>query len=451
MRIPALLLSVPALAAALPAQDGAIAIRAGKAVLADGSTLENVTLVVQDGRIAVFGGADVEIPFDVLLHEWPAATIFPGFLEAQSSGGLDRPNENIPIAPFLDVKDSIDPVSFFFEDALRQGTVALGIMPGHDTVIGGRGRVVAPTGMTVEQMTLAENLGMKMAFGPKRGWSRSSQLAELREAVAGLDRSLRDHGQRLLDGEDVKSEKERLLTAEEKKKAKDEEEPWNRVAGVVRYGEDFPGKALIANLDLDDGQLGLLRILNGEERLWVWCPTATDVMHAKQWLEEKNLLADTVFVVSSAAWKAADLLAGAGLGVVIDGDPWHVERDPITWKEVRTFAPLKFHEAGIPFALGSDPGRVGPDRLGYQAALCVREGLPRAAALAAVAATPAKFWGLEARLGRFEPGADGTFLILDGDPLGAETHVLEAWIRGEKAYDRTQDKRLQRLLEGRDQ
>lgn len=435
--------------AALAAQDGSVAVRAGKAALPDGTVRENVTLVIQDGRVTALGGADQEVPFDVLLHEHPDAVIFPGFLEAHSSGGLDRPNENIPIAPFLDVRDSIDPVSFFFEDALRQGTVAIGVIPGNETVIGGRGRVLAPFGMTVEQMTLDPNMGMKLAFGPKRGWSRSSQLSELREAVAGLDRSLRDLGQQILDGDAVKSDKERLLSAEEKKGAKEEREGWSRMEGVVRYGPDFPGKAKISNLDLDDAQMGLVRILNGEERLWVWCPAATDVMHAKKWLEENSLLGSTVFVVTSAAWKAADLLAGAGIGVVLDGDPWHVERDPVTWKEVRTFAPAKFQEAGIPFALSSDPGRVGPDRLAYQAALCIREGLTREAALAAVTTTPAKLWGLERRLGSFEAGADGTYLLLDGDPLGAETHVLEAWIRGEKVYDRATDARLQRLLEGR--
>jgi imidazolonepropionase-like amidohydrolase len=450
MRPLALPLVLALAAAPLGAQDGSIAVRAGKAVLADGTVLENATLVVQHGVVTAFGAGEVEIPFDVLLQELPDATLFPGFFETHSSAGMDRPNENIPVAPFLDVRDSIDPVHFAFEDALRQGTLAIGVIPGNECVFGGRGRVVAPFGMTVEDMTLNPDMGVKMAFGPRRGWSRTSQQAEIRETLAGLDRALREMGQRLLDGKDAKADADRLLTEEERKKRKDEE-AWNRIESVVRYGDDFPGKKLISNLDLDDGQYALVRILNGEERLWVWAPTATDVATAKEWLEERKLLERTVFVVTSAAWKAADLLAGAGLGVVLDGDLWHVERDPVTWKEVRTFAPAKFHEAGVPFALSSDPGRVGPDRLGFQAALCLREGLPRAAAFAAVTATPARLWGMEARLGHFGSGADGTFLLLSGDPLAADAQVLEGWVRGVKIYDRATDKRLQRLLEGRQQ
>jgi imidazolonepropionase-like amidohydrolase len=450
MRQPFVFLSLFALTAPLAAQDGSIAVRVGKAALPDGSIVENATLIVQDGRVTAFGGAELEIPFDVLLKELPEAWLFPGFLEAHSSNGLDRPNENIPIAPFLDVRDSLDPSSFYFEDTLRQGTVAIGVIPGNDTVLGGRGRVVAPRGMTVEDMTLHAGMGSKLAIGARRGWSRSTQLAELREAIAGLESELRVLGQQLLDDQDAKADERRLLDAEQRKKVRDEEE-WNRMDGVVRFGEDFPGKAKISNLDLDDAQLALVRILNGEDRLWVWAPSATDVQAAKDWLTERKLLANAVFVVESGAWKAADLLTGAGLGLVLTGDPWHVERDPVSWKEVRTFAPLRFHEAGVPFALTSDARRVGPDRLSYQASLCMREGLPRAAALAAVSATPAKLWGMAERLGSFAPGADGTFVLLDGDPLGAQSLVLEVWIRGAQAYDRSTDERLQRLLEGRQQ
>lgn len=448
MRTPIAILSFIALCAPLAAQDGSIAVRAGKAVLPDGSVIENPTLIVQDGRITAFGGADLEIPFDVLLKELPEAWLFPGFLEAHTSNGLDRPNENIPIAPFLDVRDSLDPSSFFFEDSLRNGVTAMGVIPGNDTVLGGRGRVVAPSGMTVELMTVDAAMGSKLAIGPKRGWSRSTQLSELREAVAGLERDLRTLGQKLLDDADAEADAERLLSAEQRKKTRDESE-WNRVEGVVRFGDDFPGKAKIANLDLDDAQLALVRILNGEERLWVWTPAATDVALAKDWLAERGLLANTVFVIESAAWKAADLLAGAGHGVVLLGDLWHVERDPVSWKEVRTFAPAKLHEAGVAFALTTDPRRTGPDRLSYQAALCLREGLPREVALGAVASVPAQLWGLEGRLGGFEPGMDGSFVLMDGDPLGAQSLVLEVWLRGVMAYDRTTDERLQRLREGR--
>lgn len=191
----------------LIAQSGSIAVRAGKLMRADGSVINQGTLVVEGGRIVAMGDESVEVPFDVLLNEYPTAVIFPGFFEAHSNSGMDRANENVPMAPFLNVKDSIDPVSFYFEDELRGGTVGIGILPGNNTVVGGRGRVVAPYGMTIEQMTISDNLGMKMAIGPKSGWSRSSQLAELRQAIDKLNLDLRVLGEKLLYDDQVRADR----------------------------------------------------------------------------------------------------------------------------------------------------------------------------------------------------------------------------------------------------
>jgi len=450
MRTPALLLTTLLLSAPAFAQGGNIAVRAGKLMKADGSILENGTMVIENGRISAIsepGGAELEIPFDVLLNEYPNAVIFPGFYEAHADRGMDRSNENVPIAPFLDVKDSIDPVSFFFEDALRAGTVAIGIIPGNNTVIGGVGRIVAPSGMTIEQMTLDDGMGMKVAIGPKRGWSRSAQLAELRETFDALDRDLHLLGRKLLEAGATRADQKKAGAEEED--VLEDGDSWDSAGGVIRYGDDFPGKELISEEDLDDAQRGLVRLLNGEERLWVWAPTASDVMHANTWLTEHNLLANSILVITASAWKAADLLAEMGCPVVIDGDLWHLERDPVSWKEIKTFAPAKLHAAGIQFAISSVSGRMGPDRLAYQAALCVREGLPREVALAAVTTTPAHLWGLDSELGDFKENADGTFVVFDKDPLATDAHVLEVWIRGVKSYDRTEDQRLQRLEEGR--
>jgi imidazolonepropionase-like amidohydrolase len=424
-----------------------VAVRAGKLMKADGTVVENGTMVIRNGRISALGGADLEIPFDVLLQEYPDAVVFPGFHEAHAARGMDRANENVPVAPFLDVKDSIDPVAFFFEDQLRGGTVAIGVIPGNNTVIGGVGRIVAPAGMTVEQMTLDDGMGMKLAIGPKRGWSRSAQLAELRETFDKLDRDLRLVGRSLIEDDARRADREKA--GEEEEADEDDGDYWDSAQGFVRFGDDFPGKEMISEEDLDDAQRGLVRILNGDERLWVWAPTASDVMHADSWLRDHGLLENAVLVVRAGAWKAADLLAEMGRPVVIDGDLWHVERDPVSWKEIKTFAPVKLHAAGVTFAISSVPNRMGPDRLAYQAAMCVREGLPRSVALATVTTNPAMLWGLGDDLGEFQEDADGTFVVFDKDPLATDAHVLEVWIRGIKTYDRTQDQRLQRLEEGR--
>ena len=441
-------LALGLLAAPAVAQDGAVAVRAGKVITGPGQVIENGTVVVQNGRIVAVGGADLEVPFDVLLHEHPDAVLFAGFLEAHSSNGMDRPNENVPVAPFLDVADSIDPVSFFYENELRGGVTGIGIIPGNNTVIGGMGRVVAPHGMTVEHMSLGDGMGMKIAIGPRFGWSRSAQLAELREAEEALVDALRRKGQELLDQQ--AAEDDAAAAGDEPADSAGDGDAQDDAGGFVSFGDDYPGKALISEEDLDDGQRGLVHILNGDVRLWLSCPTATDVAHGMRWASERGL-EKVVYVVSADAHKAADMLAEANVMVALVGGLEAVEIDPVSGKEERTFAPTVFAEKGITFSIGSEKGRMGPDRLGYQAALCMREGMSRADAMALVTANPAKLWGMEGQVGTLVEGALGNFTLMSGDPLAADSQVLHVFVRGNHVYDRSKDERLQRLLEGRNQ
>lgn len=427
------------LSAAPVAAQQSIAIKAGKVVTAPGQSIENGIVVVRNGRIEAIG-ADIEVPFDIILREYPEAVLFSGYLEAHTSSGMDRSNENVAVSPFLDVKDSIDPVSFYFEDQLREGVVGLGVIPGNSTVVGGLGRVVAPTGLTVERMTLSSAMGMKVAIGPKRGWTRVGQMAELREAVAGLKDTLRRLGQKLLDEQAAEADAAR---------DKDDHEEEEREGGFIRFGEDFPGKELIGESDVNRTQTELVRLLNGETRMWLWCPEAVDVLHGIEFAEAEGLADQTVFVISSAAWKAAEQLAATGRPVVLQGDLWHTETDPVTLEETRTFVPSVLSENHIQFALTSLEGSMGPDRLAYQAAVCVREGISRTEALSAVTTRPASFWGISDRVGQLAAGADGTFTLLSGEPLDPASNVLEVYIFGERVYERATDERLQRLLEGR--
>lgn len=446
-------LAVLSLSAWSPAQEGSIAFKVGTIHthdFANGPVLKNATLVVHDGRVQTVA-VDAEVPFDVLLEEHPEAVIFPGFLEAHTSSGVDRPNENVPVAPFLNIKDSLDPSSFYFEDELRKGVVGMGVIPGNSTIFGGQGRVVSPFGRTVEQMTLAPDMGMKIVFGGRFRWSRSAQIAQIREEIAKLNARLRLLGQRLADQAAADADKERAGEEVEPRKEFDGDDV-DISPGFVKFGEDFPGKDMIAAEDLDDTQRYLVHILNGDMRLWLYAPVAADVAAAHQWSKEHDLLEKVVFVVTPAAWKAKDILKTAHRPVFLTPNfaqnLFHIERDPVTYKEVRTFVPKVFTEAGIEFAIGSLAGRMGPDRLAYQVSLCMREGMSRTQAMKTVTTVPARMWGLEDRVGTLKTGADGTFVVLDGDPLKIGTKVLQVWVRGAKVYDRTTDLRLQRLLEG---
>ncbi len=101
LRAGALLLCAPAALAS-----GKIAIKAGRIITQAGPDIVNGVIVIEDGKIKSVG-PDTKAPWDVEVIDHPELTAFPGFVEAHTTRGMDRPNENIDVAPFLDVRDSM--------------------------------------------------------------------------------------------------------------------------------------------------------------------------------------------------------------------------------------------------------------------------------------------------------------------------------------------------------
>jgi imidazolonepropionase-like amidohydrolase len=434
-----LLLAAPL---AAPVQ-GKIAVRAGRILPVVGPEVTKGVVLVEDGRIAAIGRSSeegtppdlplLEVPWDATVVDAPEGVLFPGMIEAHTTRGLDRPNENVPVTPFIHVLDGLDPASTYFEDALRDGITALFVVPGNDCVIGGRGRVVKPFGRTVEAMTILPEGGMKISVAPKQGFTRLSQLAELRKTFV-----------------DLAQERERLLEKkrDEKEAAREKEEKEGKPGSEGEKGEEKEKEVEVTDEDFDEKKRPLLDLVAGRMPAFVWCEKAMDVPRAIEVASENGFLSRTTLVLGPECWKAADAIAAAGRPVVLDPNLEYVEENPLTGEERRTFVPAVFQEKGIRFALQTTSTSLGPRYLWFQAARCVAFGLPREAALRAVTLAPAEILGLGARMGSIEVGKDATFLLLTGDPLDATTWVDRVFLGGEVVYERSKDKRLQELLEG---
>jgi hypothetical protein len=172
-----------------------------------------------------------------------------------------------------------------------------------------------------------------------------------------------------------------------------------------------------------------------------------DVAPAIQTAKENGFLERTVFVLGTDAYRAVDELKRVKRPVVLSAELVHRERDPITGELRETFAPKVIHDAGLSYALLPDADSSLAERyLTYQAARCVRHGIPRQAALEAITLNPARMLGVADRLGSLEVGKDGYVVVLSGDPLDFTSWVELAFIQGVLAYERDKDVRLKELL-----
>ncbi len=382
-----------------------LAIEAGRIITIAGKDIKNGVILVEDGAIKAVG-ADVEIPWDAFVIEAKDQVVMPGFVIAHTSSGLDQANENMPEVPFISTFDSIDPVSTFFEDSLRDGVVAMLILPGNNTLLGGTGNIVKPYGRTVEAMLVKRYKGLKISLQPSRNTSRMGHMQRFRRYMSDLKDYLEEYERRKAD-------------AEEEKKPFDEE--------------------------IDVTKQSMVDLLNKKLTAFIYCDRAADVPKAIEIQKTHGL--KTVLVLGTDCYKAARLIAKSKLPVVLDPQLIVWETNEQTNEEEMKVIPAIFHKAGVKFAFQTDTSQYGRRYLWYQAATAVKHGMKRDEALKSITLYPAQFIGVDNRLGSIEAGKEATMLFLTGDPLDAGSWVDRTMIAGEIVYERAKDDRLKKLLE----
>jgi imidazolonepropionase-like amidohydrolase len=417
-----------------------LVIEAGRIITQAGPDILDGVIVIEGGRITAVGRADeVDKPWDAPVIGGPDLVAFPGFVEALTSSGMDRANENIDVAPFLDIADSIDPVAYFFEDCLRWGITTINIQQGNNCVVGGQGMIVRPVGLTIEEMVVRPRFGNKISIAPKGGKSRATQLQTLRRAFADLQLYLEGLVQKERD-DAGRAAREALFQGRELEGEDAEGRPMSGTAWKVEGLEMIPRGAI------DEKQTPLLEMVEGRRPVFLNCGAPMDVPQALEIARENGFLARTTLVIGPSCWKAADLIAEAGVPVILVGDLMHVRRDPVTGEELETFVPGVLEEKGIRFALCSR--NASTNSLWYQAALAIGRGLDRQKALDAVTTIPAEVLGLGKEVGSIEEGKLGNVVLFSGDPLDVTSWAEHVVIEGNEVYDRSKDVRNRHLLDG---
>ena len=382
-----------------------LAINAGRIITITGAEIQDGTILVEDGTITAVG-KDLKIPWDAFVMPAEDQVVMPGFVLAHTSDGLDRANENLPEVPFLSTFDSIDPLNSFFEDSLRDGVVAMLVLPGNNTLLGGTGTVVSPHGRTVEDMLVKRNTGLKISLEPTGNTSRMGHMQRFRRYMEELKEDREEYQRR-------------------RKEAETEKKP---------FAEEF-----------DPRKQPMVDLLDGKLTAYIYCAVAADVPQALEIIETHKLKA--VLVLSPDCYQAVLLIAQKNVPVVLDPEliVWKTNEEQN--KEEREVVPAIFHKAGVKFAFQTDTSRYGRRYLWYQAAMGVKYGMSRAEALKAITLYPAQFIGIDDRFGSIEAGKEANLIFLTGDPLDAQSWVDKVMLAGAVVYEKAKDERLKKLLE----
>lgn len=404
MRILRPIIACAFLAGLMPAQD--LLIRNARLIPVSGPEIAKTDLLIRDGRVSAIGEG-LKADLSTLVVDAAGRAVMPAYVLAATSEGLDRPNENMEVTPFVSVLDSIDPTRPFFDDSVRDGVYSIHILPGDRTVIGGSGRVLRPTGRVVEDMTIVPDGSIKISMVPPQG-NRASQMAKLRSAF--------DDAKRYLDNKEAAAD--------------------SRPSGSLKLDMD--------RLAIDRRRETMARLLKKQVTAFTYCGEPGDVIRALALAAEFGY--EQRLVLAPGTWKAADLIAADKRPVVLTPEMDVEEMDPETGKMVRRELPAILHKKGVAFAATARPTSLGQRYLWYQAGSLVRMGIPRDVALRSVTLTAAEVIGLGKTKGSIEVGKDGDVLILSDDPLSGRAWVDSGVIEGRVIYERRSDRRLTEVL-----
>ncbi|WP_338090780.1 amidohydrolase [Planosporangium thailandense] len=383
---------------------GPVAIVGGRVVPIEGDPIDGGVIVIEDGRIAAVGGADLPVPEGATTVSAEGAWVLPGFIdahahvgvweEAEGWAGQDTNEMTDPNTAHVRALDAINPADLGFRDAIGGGVLAVNVNPGSGNPIGGQTVALKCWGRTVDEMLLRQPSGLKSALGenPKRVYGDRKQLPSTRLGTAAVIRDAFTQAGNYL----------------------------------AKWENPEPGKQPDRDLKLE----ALAKVLRREIPWRQHCHRADDIATAMRIAEEFGY--ELVIDHGTEAHLLADIIAAKGIPVIIG--PLFTTRSKVELRNRSLANPGRLAAAGVTIAITTDHPVVPINFLIHQATLAVKEGLDPVTALRAVTINPARIAGVADRLGSIEPGKDADLCIWSGDPLDVMNRVERAYVGGVEVY-----------------
>ena len=368
-------------------------------------TLEQATVVIQDGRIQSVG-THVSLPAGTRRIDVTGKVVTPGLLDSLSRLGVveislisatrDYISQNDRITAAFNVADAFNPHSTLIPINRVEGLTRAMVAPGQGkSLVAGQGAVIhLGNAAAVVTSPAAMFAVLGAAGGNLAGGSRAAAVLRLREA--------------LQDARDFAAHEDEFLSGQRREYA-------------------------LSRLDLE----ALGPVVRGELPLVIGVNRAADISVTLRLAAEEGVR--LVLAGAAEAWMVADEIAAADVPVLLN---------PLT-NLPRSFESLaatlenaaRLHAAGVRIAFMS--GAAHNARNVRQAAgNAVASGLPWDAALAALTTAPAAIWGIDADYGTLEAGKEADVVVWDGDPLEVTTFPDMVFIQGRQMSMETRQTRL---------
>jgi imidazolonepropionase-like amidohydrolase len=389
---------------------GTFAIVGARIITVSGATIENGTVVIQNGKIAAVG-ANAAVPAGAEKIDGKGLTVFPGMIDAGTNLGLNEIGQGVNAS--VDVSETgtmnanakaikgINPHSSHVNVTRVNGITTVMSYP-TGGLIAGQAAVINLNGSTQDEMAVVREFGLVVNFptvatrgfggfggGPQLDFAdlvkrRDAQLDELRKLFRAAENYLRARDA---------SAKNKTLP----------QPPTD-----LRYDAMAP-------------------YIRGEKPVIFTAERERDIRGVAKFVAEMKLKG--IIIGGQEAWKAADELKKNNISVIYTNIYSLPVLEDSPYDELFA-APSKMQAAGIKYCISTgDPGQEARD-LPYQAGLAGAFGLSKDDALKAVTLYAAEILGVADQMGSLDAGKVANVVVTDGDILDPRTNIKYMFISG---------------------
>lgn len=362
--------------------------------MSERGVIENGFVEIKDGKIAAVGEmSDLGIVPSENDFNAEGANLYPGFIDCHTHLGMwengmgfegaDGNEITDPSTPHLRTIDGANPNDYCFTEAARAGVTSVLTGVGSANPVGGDFIALKTYGSPrIDKRVLLSPAAIKFALGenPKRCYNDRDETPTTRLATAAIIR-------------------EQLYKAK------------RYIEDIANYKASIGSEDEGSMPDYDAKCEALMPLLKNNIKAHFHCHRADDIFTAVRIAEEFSL--NYAIVHATEGGLVAEELKEIGCPCIVGPVICDRSKPELNKQTIQNAARL--YKAGVKLAICTDHPENPIQYLPLGAGVCIKGGLDKNAALAAITINPAEIAGIEDRVGSIETGKDADLSVMDGE------------------------------------